>query len=264
MSEPAVRVTQQAAVVTVELNRPEARNALDTRTKVALLAALRDVATEPSVRCLALTGSGAVFCSGQDLKEHAAALAAGDLDGLFATVPEHYNPIALALHELDVPVIAGVNGIAAGAGTALALLADYRLLSESAGINVAFARIGLSCDTGTSWTLPRLVGPTRAMELLLNARTVSASEALAIGLATEVVPADQFQARLTELAATLATGPTLAYAAIRHSLAFSASHSLAESLEFEGGQMRRTGATEDHRLAVESFLGKQSPTFTGR
>jgi 2-(1,2-epoxy-1,2-dihydrophenyl)acetyl-CoA isomerase len=102
------------------------------------------------------------------------------------------------------------------------------------------------------------------MELLLNPRTVSAPEALTIGLASEVVPVAQFEARLAELAATLAAGPTLAYAAIRHSVAFSASHSVAESLEFEGEQMRRTGATEDHRLAVQSFLGKQSPTFTGR
>jgi 2-(1,2-epoxy-1,2-dihydrophenyl)acetyl-CoA isomerase len=264
MSEQPVLLTRHEGIATVTLHRPAARNALDTSAKVALLAALRDVAADPSVRCLVLTGSGQAFCSGQDLKEHSAALAAGDLDALWSTVPEHYNPIALALHTMAKPTIAAVNGIAAGAGAALALLTDYRLLAASAGFNVAFAGIGLSCDTGTSWTLPRLIGTTRAMELLLSSRTVPADEAVAIGLASEVVDDDAFADRVSALAGTLAAGPTLAYAAIRSALSFSADHSLAESLAHEGELMRRTGATEDHRSAVDAFLAKRPAEFTGR
>jgi len=264
MSEQPVLLSKHEGVGSITLNRPAARNALDTSAKKALLMALRDVAADPSVRCLVLTGTGQAFCSGQDLKEHGAALTGGDLDALWSTVREHYNPMALALHTMDKPTIAAVNGIAAGAGAALALLSDYRLLTASAGMNVAFAGIGLSCDTGTSWTLPRLVGTTRAMDLLLTSRTVSADEALAIGLASEVVDDDAFAARVASLAAELASGPTLAYAAIREAVSFSASRPLAESLAHEGDLIRRTGATEDHRSAVDSFLAKRPARFTGR
>jgi 2-(1,2-epoxy-1,2-dihydrophenyl)acetyl-CoA isomerase len=264
MMEQPVLLTRDGGVGTVRLNRPEARNALNTPTKVALLQALREAAADPAIRCLVLVGTGRAFCAGQDLKEHLAALQEGDLDALWSTVPEHYNPIALTLHEMDKPVVAAVNGMAAGAGAALAFLADYRVVAAGAGFDTAFARIGLSCDTGTSWTLPRLVGPTRAMELLLNPRTVSAEEALAIGLASEVVPDDGFAARVTELATALAAGPTLAFASMRRSVAFSASHSLAESLEREGEMMRLTGASADHRAAVDAFLAKRAAEYTGR
>jgi 2-(1,2-epoxy-1,2-dihydrophenyl)acetyl-CoA isomerase len=238
-------------------------NALDTTTRELLLGALRDVSSDPGVRCVVLTGNGRAFCAGQDLKEHLAALQSGDLDALWSTVPDHYNPIALALAEMDKPTVAAVNGIASGAGASLAFLADYRLLAASAGIDVAFARIGLSCDTGTSWTLPRLVGPTRAMDLLLNPRTITAAEALDIGIASEVVDDATFPARVTELATTLASGPTLAYAAMRQSVAFSATHPLSDSLDFEGEMMRRTGASSDHQAAVDAFLAKRPAEFTG-
>ena len=264
MTEATVLLTRHANIATVTLNRPAARNALDTPTKVALLEALDDVSADPAVRCVVLTGTGQAFCAGQDLKEHQATLDGGDLDALWRTVPEHYNKIATLLATMAKPVVAAVNGVAAGAGAALALLADYRLVAESAGINVAFGRIGLSCDTGTSWTLPRLVGPTRAMELLLSGRTVPAAEAMAIGLASEMVADASFTQRLEELAVTLAQGPTLAYAAMRQSVSFAATHSLAQSLGNEAEQMRRIGASADHAAAVKSFLDRQRPQFSGR
>jgi 2-(1,2-epoxy-1,2-dihydrophenyl)acetyl-CoA isomerase len=263
MSEQPVHVSNEDAVGTIEFNRPEAMNALDIATKKALLAALKVLGSDKSVRCVVLTGSGRAFSAGQDLKEHAQLLAQGDLGTLWSTVPDHYNPIASAIHTLDKPILAAVNGVAAGAAAALAFLTDYRILASSAAINVAFAGIGLSCDTGTSWTLQRLVGPTRAMDLLLNPRTISATEALGWGIASEVVEDSAFRARVEEVANRLAHGPTLAYASIRRAVAFSASHSLAQSLEFEGELMRLTGSSQDHRAAVEAFLAKQRPTFTG-
>jgi 2-(1,2-epoxy-1,2-dihydrophenyl)acetyl-CoA isomerase len=263
MTEAPVLLTRGAGVATITLNRPGSRNALDTATKRALLAALQDVSTDAGVRCVVLTGSGAAFCSGQDLKEHLTALQSGDVEELWRTVPDHYNPIASAIADLPKPIIAAVNGVAAGAGASLAFLTDYRLLGASARVNVAFARIGLSCDTGTSWTLPRLVGPTRAMELLLSGRTVEATEALSLGIASEVVADDAFSARTAELAATLAAGPTMAFAAIREAVAYSATHPLAEALAFEAQLMRRTGESDDHRRAVEAFVAKRPPEFTG-
>jgi 2-(1,2-epoxy-1,2-dihydrophenyl)acetyl-CoA isomerase len=250
------------AVATITLDRPEAMNSLDNATKVALRDHVLQAADDPSVRAVVLTGSGRAFCVGQDLKEHADALAAGAAD-LGQTVREHYNPIATTLATMPKPVIAAVNGIAAGAGAAFAFACDLRIVANTAGFNLAFAAIGLSCDSGSSWTLPRLVGWARARELLLLPRTVPAEEALALGLATEVVPAGSVLERATELARQLAAGPTLAYAAIREALEYSAAHGLVESVANEGELMRRTGTTEDHRAAVAAFLAKRSPMFDG-
>lgn len=259
---PPVQRTVAEGVATVRLSRPDAMNALDLATKVALLEALRSVASDASVRCVVLTGAGRAFCVGQDLREHAANLP--DLPRTWATVTEHYNPLALTLAGMAKPVLAAVNGIAAGAGASLAFLADYRLVAASAGFNLAFAGVGLSCDTGASWTLPRLVGPTRAMALLLQPRTVLAEEALAIGLASEVVADADFAARTAELGRALAAGPTLAYAALRQAVAYSASHTLAESLELEADLMQSTGSSADHASAVEAFLSRRPPVFEGR
>lgn len=264
MTEAAVALAVADGVATLTLNRPEAMNALDLAAKAALLSGLRRVAEDPDARCLVITGAGRAFCVGQDLREHATALAEQGPEQVWATVPEHYSPIARALHELDKPVIAAVNGIAAGAGASIAFLADLRILAASAGFNLAFTGVGLSCDTGCSWTLPRLVGPARALELLYLPRTVTAAEALEWGLATEVVPDEAFPERVRTLAARLAGGPTLAYAAVRRAVAYGSSHPLDEALELEAELMRRTGSSADHRAAVQAFLAKQRPQFAGR
>lgn len=252
------------AVATLTLNRPQAMNSLTRQTKDALLSAVRRAAVDETVRCVLLTGTGRAFCVGQDLKEHVTDLAAKPLEEVWSTVDEHYNPLVTELVSMAKPVVAAVNGVAAGAGASLAFACDLRLMAESAGFNLAFAGIGLSCDTGSSWTLPRLVGHARATELLLLPRTVRAEEALALGLATRVVPDDELAGEARELAARLAQGPTLAYAAIRRALAFSAGHGLVESLDVEADGMRRTGASQDHRDAVAAFVAKQQPMFSGR
>lgn len=258
-----VRYQTDDGVGVITLDRPEAMNSLDTATKVALRDAVLAAAADDGVRAVVLTGSGRAFCVGQDLKEHAQALAAGD-SGLATTVREHYNPTVRALLTMPKPVVAAVNGVAAGAGASYAFACDLRVVADTAGFNLAFAAIGLSSDTGSSWTLPRLVGWAKARELLLRPRTVGADEALALGLATEVVPAADVLPRAMDLAHDLAHGPTAAYAALRQALEFSATHGLDESLDHEADLMQRTGATEDHRAAVEAFLAKQPVVFHGR
>jgi 2-(1,2-epoxy-1,2-dihydrophenyl)acetyl-CoA isomerase len=252
----------EGGVATVRLDRPGAMNALNTATKVALRDALQHVAADEAVRCVVLTGSGRAFCAGQDLREHGANLAAG-LPGLEATLAEHYHPIVLALATMPKPVVAAVNGIAAGAGVSLALAADLRIAAASSGFNLAFTSIGLSADTGSTWWLPRLVGMARAKELLLIPRTVGAEEALSMGLVTEVVPDDELAARTEQVASRLAAGPTVADGAVRRALAYSAGHDLVDSLEHEAELMKLTGATADHAAAVTAFLAKQTPTFDG-
>jgi 2-(1,2-epoxy-1,2-dihydrophenyl)acetyl-CoA isomerase len=258
-----VVVTAEGGVTTVRIDRPDAMNALDVATKVALRDALTTAAEDPAVRCVVLTGTGRAFCVGQDLREHVHLLAQG-AEVLWTTVPEHYNPIAHTLATMPKPVVAAVNGVAAGAGAAFAFAADVRLLAESAGFNLAFTAIALSADSGASWWLPRLVGVAKAKELLLMPRTVGAREALDLGLATEVVPDADLPARTAELAATFAAGPTVAYGAVRRAVAHSAAHPLAESLAHEAELMSLTGTTADHRAAVDAFLAKRPPEFEGR
>jgi 2-(1,2-epoxy-1,2-dihydrophenyl)acetyl-CoA isomerase len=253
-----------AGVATITLNRPEAMNGLDVATKEALLDAVRRAADDSEVRCVVLTGSGRAFCVGQDLKEHITILESSDADSLFRTVEDHYNPIVTALATMPKPVLAAVNGVAAGAGASLAFACDFRILTESAGFNLAFTGVALSCDTGSSWTLPRIVGRAKALELLYFPRTLSAAESLDLGLATSVVPADEFEQEVAGLARRLADGPTVSYGAIRRSVEFSAGHGFEESLAFEASMMTLTGSTEDHRNAVTAFVNKEKPVFEGR
>ncbi len=259
-----VRYDLADGVATIALNRPEAMNGLDIATKEALLGAVRRAAEDDAVRCVVLTGSGRAFCVGQDLKEHISILESSDTSSLFSTVEEHYNPIVTTLATMPKPVVAAVNGVAAGAGASLAFACDFRVLTESAGFNLAFAGVALSCDTGSSWTLPRLVGRAKALELLYFPRTVGSREALDLGLATTVVAADALETEVSRLARRLADGPTVSFGAIRRSVEYSGGHGLAESLEVEASMMQLTGATEDHRNAVTAFVRKQQPEFTGR
>jgi 2-(1,2-epoxy-1,2-dihydrophenyl)acetyl-CoA isomerase len=262
-SAAPVLLDLNGGVATVTFNRADAMNALDTPTKELLLSTLQQVADDPAVRVVVLTGTGRAFCVGQDLREHIGLLESRD-EALWQTVPQHYNPIVELIATMNKPVIAALNGVAAGAGAAFAFAADLRILSDTAGYNLAFAGIALSCDSGSSWTLPRLVGTARAKELLLMPRTVRAEEALAIGLATRVVPAAELTDVIAEVAGTLASGPTLAYGSIRRAVAYSAGHTLTESLAQEGELMSLTGASEDHAAAVSAFLSKQTPVYTGR
>ena len=252
------------AVATITLNRPEAMNGLDVATKDLLRDTVQQVADDPAVRCVVLTGSGRAFCVGQDLKEHLAGLK-GEADvPLSQTVEVHYNPIVLALATMAKPVVAAVNGVAAGAGASLAFAADFRILVDSAGYNTSFAGVALSCDTGSSWTLPRLVGRAKAMELLYFPRTIDAAEALELGLATQVVTAEEFPQAVGALAARLAAGPTVAFGSIRQAVAYAAAHPLEEALAFEADKMALTGGTADHLAAVDAFMAKEKPVFSGR
>ncbi|AEW96357.1 MULTISPECIES: 2-cyclohexenylcarbonyl CoA isomerase [Streptomycetaceae] len=255
------------ALATITLNRPEAMNALDTATKNALRDALREAGADPAVRAVLLTGTGRAFCVGQDLKEHVATLHGdGRAPGgrTMSTVQEHYNPIVTAIATMAKPVVAGVNGVAAGAGAGFAFAADYRVVADSASFTTAFAGVALTADSGVSWTLPRLVGHARATDLLFFPRSVTAAEALELGIAQQVVPAAELSEAARAVARRLAEGPTVAYAALKESLAYGAGHSLIETLAKEDELQERAGTSADHRIAVDAFLKKEKPRYTGR
>jgi 2-(1,2-epoxy-1,2-dihydrophenyl)acetyl-CoA isomerase len=270
-SEPAadtgsdtVRWDLTEAVGTILLNRPRAHNALTAEMKTALLAALRQAAASPEVRAVLITGAGPAFCAGQDLREHAELLTAAQDGAAMDTVREHYNPIVLAIRSMPKPVIAAVNGVAAGAGASLALACDLRIAARGASFLMAFARVGLAADTGASWTLQRLVGAGRAAELLLLAEPLAANRALELGLVGQVVDDADLPAAASALAARLAMGPTAAYAGIKAELDYAAGHDLAAALEQEAEVQAALGRTADHLAATAAFAQKQRPTFQGR
>ena len=262
MSEP-VRYDVTDAVATITLDRPDAMNAADVATKVLLHEVLKRASTSPDVRAVVLTGTGRAFCVGQDLREHAELMDSGDPSPL-NTVTEHFNPIVRVLARMPKPVVAAVNGAAAGAGAALAFACDFRVVAETAKFSMAFTSIGLVPDSGASWTLQRLVGYPRAMQMLLSPEPVTAQQALDWGLATAVVPADQVLATATGLATMLAAGPTAAYAMTKQALLAATTSDLDGALELEAELQTRAGMTSDHRNAVKSFLAKEKPVFEGR
>jgi 2-(1,2-epoxy-1,2-dihydrophenyl)acetyl-CoA isomerase len=261
MSDSVLR-DQAGAVATITINRPAARNALANETKVALLNALRDCSSDPGVRAVILTGAGGAFCAGQDLREHAESLAAGA--SLTDTVRDYYNPMIMTIASMAKPVIAALPGVAAGAGAGLAFACDFRIAARRASFLMAFARIGLTADSGTSWTLQRLAGSARAAELLMLAEPVDSARALELGLLTSVVDDEELPAAAAEFAARLAAGPTLAYAAIKASLLYAAGHGLHEALGQEADLQGELGQTQDHQAAVQAFLHKEQAVFQGR
>jgi 2-(1,2-epoxy-1,2-dihydrophenyl)acetyl-CoA isomerase len=255
-------------LATITLNRPDAMNALNTETKVALRDAVQRAAADSGVRAVLITGNGRAFCVGQDLKEHVGSLAADRENpgsgGTWTTVREHYNPTITAITTMPKPVVAAVNGIAAGAGASLAFACDLRIVADTAAFNTSFAGVALTADSGASWTLPRLVGHAKAMELLLFPQTIPAAQAQALGLANRVVPAADLPQSALTLARELAEGPTVAYAAIKESVTYAASHTMIESLTKEDELQTRAGASEDHAIAVEAFLKKEKPIYRGK
>ncbi|MFH7338276.1 enoyl-CoA hydratase/isomerase family protein [Streptomyces sp. KHY 26] len=255
-------------LATITLNRPEAMNALNVATKVALREAAEEAVRDTAVRAVLLTAAGErAFCVGQDLKEHIGLLAQDRETGsrqTMSTVREHYNPIVRALAGAAKPVVAAVNGVAAGAGFGFALAADYRVVADTASFNTSFVGVALTGDSGISWTLPRVVGPSRAADLLLFPRSISAQDALELGIANKVVPAAEVRDEAEKVARKLASGPTMAYAAIKEAMAFGLTHSLEETLDKEDELQTRAGQSEDHSIAVQAFVNKEKPKYLGR
>lgn len=255
-------VERREGVATLTMNRPDSMNALSIELKETLLDAAREVSGDPAVRAVVLAGTGRGFCVGQDLREHVSLLQANDPAPL-STVVEHYNPLVLALARMPKPVIAAVNGMAAGAGAGLSFACDFRIAAKTAGFLIAFANVGLTLDSGVSWTLPRIVGSARATALSILAEPITAEAALDMGLVSAVVDPDRLLPAAQELAARLAAGPTAAYAAIKQSISYAATTDLESALAMEGELQVAMGRTEDHRNATAAFVAKQKPAFTG-
>ena len=246
-------------VLTLTLNRPDALNAFTVEMKEALLAALKDAARNKEVRVVILTGAGRAFSAGQDLKERAGP----DVNDLGTELRQRYNPIILAMRRLEKPIIGAINGVAAGAGISVALACDIVLASDKASFMEAFGRVGLVPDTGSSWFLPRLVGPARAAEMIFTADSVDAATAERIGLVNRVVPADSLMEEANALAARLAQAAPIALALAKRALNRALNSTLEDALEFEAQLQSIAGRSADHKEGVAAFVEKRPPDFRG-
>jgi 2-(1,2-epoxy-1,2-dihydrophenyl)acetyl-CoA isomerase len=244
-------------VLTVTLDRPDAMNALTREVHDGLAAALVEAA-DPAIRCVVLTGAGRAFCAGQDLTE-LSAIAGGVAEALERT----YHPNVRAIRALEKPVVAALNGAAAGAGLSLALACDVRVASDAAVLVPGFVGIGLVPDAGGSWFLARALGFPRAFEWMSSNRRLSADEALAWGLVSEVIPAAAFAGRVSELAAEWASRPTAAIGATKRLLDHAHDAALERQLALEAELQQRCIETDDFGEGVSAFLEKRAPSFTG-
>lgn len=275
MSDP-VLINLDDGILTVTLNTPEVRNAFTHAMGVGLIAALRDAAADPGVRAVIFTGAGGAFCAGGDVRslgsvdpnDRVAVKWAGDpvwsaMEQRTMRVKANAD-ITTLLHRMGKPTIAMVRGPAAGAGIAMAAACDFRIASETAFFTTAFARIGASGDLGAAYYLTRLVGPTRARELMFLSDKVGAAEALAIGLVSKVVPDDQLEFETLGFARRLADGPPIALRYIKQNLLAAEAMNMDGYLEAEARNMIRCFQTEDSKEAIAAFREKRAPRFAGR
>jgi len=246
-------------VATITLDRPDALNALTVALKEELRSTFDAFRDDDDVRAVVLTGAGRAFCAGQDLRERLQP----DALPLADEIRARYNPLLLAMRRLPKPIVAAVNGIAAGAGASLAFACDLRIAADGASFLLAFGRVGLIPDTGATWLLPRLVGASKAAELALIAEPLSAADAERFGLVARVVPAVDLPAEAHAIAERLANGAPQAMALTKDVLDRAWTASLEEQIELEAELQGRAGATADHAEGIASFLERRPPRFTG-
>jgi 2-(1,2-epoxy-1,2-dihydrophenyl)acetyl-CoA isomerase len=254
---------RQDAVLTLTLNRPDSLNALTTQLLRALTAAFAAAGRDGGVRAILVTGAGRAFCAGQDLKEVAARGWDAQAD-LGEDLRLSYMPLIRAIRGCPQPVIAAINGVAAGAGLSLALACDLRLAAAGAELVVAFVRVGLVPDAGSLFFLSRMLGLSKATQLALTGEALAVEEAQRLGLVAAVVPSDQLPAVAAEQARQLAVGPAKTYALIKRGLERALDRDLEQVMELEAQLQALVAKSSDTREAIEAFLEKRKPVFRGR
>ncbi|HEX8154519.1 MAG TPA: enoyl-CoA hydratase [Thermoanaerobaculia bacterium] len=257
-----IKSTTADSVATITLDRPEKLNAFTGTMREDLLAALRAAEADAGVRVVVLTGAGRAFCAGGDVEFMSGLQKERDVDS-FRRLLDAGRDVILQLASMPKPVIASVNGVAAGAGCNLALACDYRIASDAVKLGQTFVRIGLHPDWGGTWLLPRLVGRSRALEILMTGRMVDANEALSIGMVDRVVPAASLAEETGKLARAIAAGPPIAIAGIKRALAASERNELRAQLELESEHQLRAFGSRDAAEGMAAFFDKRAPLFSG-
>lgn len=262
MSYQTILCELSDSVLKITLNRPDKLNALTDAMLQELHGAFAKVSGDKATRCVLLTGAGKGFCPGQDLA-NVQEMSHGGKPAYGEHIRSNYNPLILAMTRHPKPIVAAINGVAAGAGMSLAMACDVRIASEKASFLQAFVNIGLVPDSGSTWFLPRLVGRQRALELMLSGRKLSAAEALEWGLVNQVVSPEQLMEEATKVAARYAAAPTYAIGQIKRNVDFAESHSLEETLALEAKSQAECGLSADHQEGIQAFLEKRTPVYKG-
>jgi 2-(1,2-epoxy-1,2-dihydrophenyl)acetyl-CoA isomerase len=255
--------TVSDGVAKIVLNRPEVLNAFNEKMGEEFADSLKAAEEDSSVRVVVVTGAGRGFCAGEDLGALLEAKNRGKVD-LGDSLRRKYNPVIMRMVDMPKPLIASVNGVAAGAGFSIALACDLRVASEKATFIQAFTRIGLAPDSGSSFFLPRLIGYSRAAEAMLTAQPIDAVTAERLGIVNKLVKHEELEVKTGQLASQLAAGPTQAYSLVKKALMFGLTHTLSESLEYEARAQTVASNTEDHLEGLKAFVEKRSPTFRGK
>jgi 2-(1,2-epoxy-1,2-dihydrophenyl)acetyl-CoA isomerase len=263
MNYQSIAYTVSDGVARLTLNRPERLNSFNAQMHDEVRHALAALQSDDTARVLVLTGAGRGFCAGQDLSDRTVAPGAQPAD-LGASIERHYKPLILTLRQLPIPVLAAVNGVAAGAGANIALACDLVVARRSASFVQAFARIGLLPDSGGTWFLPRLVGPARALGLALLGEKLPASQAAEWGLIWRCVDDEDFAAEVDSLAAALAAAPPLALRRIKQAVHAAWHNTLEQQLDLERDAQRELGYSADYAEGVAAFMAKREPRFSGR
>ena len=262
-------IEREGAIAKLIMNRPQARNAMTGEMLGALHSAAVELAADPEVRCVVLTGAGSAFCAGGDVKGQAANAEKRGERGRPSLEQSVHGlrqgmELSKVLHEMPKPTLAVIPGPAAGAGLSLALACDMRISLDTAKITTAFSKVGASGDYGGSYFLPRLVGGAKARELYFTADVISGAQAEALGLVNYAFPADQLEQQASAWAERLASLPTIAVGYMKKNLNAADEASLSQVLDMEAEHMVRSMSTEDHANAAKAFVAKQAPVFTGQ
>lgn len=255
-----IKITQSDGIVILTLNRPDKFNSFIRDMAFELQKALDDCHLDPEVRCIILTGEGKAFCAGQDLQE---AIESNGLE-LSKIVCEHFNPIIQRIRKNDKPIIAAINGVAAGAGANIALACDITIATKSASFIQAFSKIGLIPDSGGTYTLPRLIGMQKASALMMLGDKVTATEAERLGMIYKVVEDDDFNEEVQKIAQIMASMPTKAFSLTKKALNKTWQNSLSDQLILEDKLQTEAGMTEDYQEGVNAFLEKRKAHFKGQ
>lgn len=260
----ALDYSVDGGVAVVRLDRPEVLNSFNDELGFAALEAVEKASDDDSVRCIVITGTGRAFSAGEDLGALQAGYEAGEPPPLGDTLVKRYNPLIRAIRTAPKPVVAAVNGVAAGAGASIAFACDYRIVVDKAKFSLAFVKVGLVPDSGGLWFLTKMIGTARAWELAASGDALTADRCLELGIVNQVVSEDEFDETWRSFAERLAAGPTRAYALIKSLVNSSSASPLDDQLEAEVEAQTQAGLTQDHLEGVRAFLGKRAPGFEGR